>query len=425
MQSGVDMPSTGGLPPEVDLLLQLGRALHTAGAASYRVEEVLGRVARAVGLRADVFAAPTELMYAVTVRGTESTYMQRIEAASVNLGRQAALEALASGVVAGTWSPGAACAEVARIVAQPCGYAPLPTLACSGLASAAAACFFGGGPADVVLSLLAGLLAGLVTLATQQRPTASRLTELLGALLVSMLATLAARVVTPLSVTTITLAGIIGMLPGLTLTVGINELAVRHLASGTARLAGALVVFLMLAFGAALGTRAGVELASALASRLPAGSALADGPLVIATGPMPAHAIPIAVIVAALAFSVLFAAPRRDWFWVVVTCALAYAGDMLGARLFGARLGCFVGALVAGLASSAWARVFDRPSVVTRVPAMTMLVPGSIGFLSVSALLVHDATSALQTAFDVGLVGVALSAGLLIANVLLPPRRLN
>ncbi|HTE06769.1 MAG TPA: threonine/serine exporter family protein [Planctomycetota bacterium] len=407
------------------LLLALGRALHTCGAASYRVEEVLGRVAGALGVRADFFAAPTELMYAITVGGVERTSMQRIEAAGLDLGRQAALEALAQGVVAGTWTPDAARAEVARIAESAPDSGPALMLLAAGTASAGAACFFGGGVAEIAFALLAGLAVGLVGRLTAQRPTAGRLTELLGALLVSLLATLAARIVAPLSLTVVTLAGVIGMVPGLTLTVGIGELAVRHLASGTARLAGALVVFLMLGFGAALGSRAGTGLAELLAAHLPPGSALAAGPLQLALPAMPPGSVLLAVVVAGLSFSVLFAAPRRDWLWVVVTCALAYAGDVAGAHLFGARLGGFLGALVAGLASSVYARVFDRPSVVTRVPAMTMLVPGSLGFLSISALLVHDAASGIQTAFDVGLVAVALSAGLLAANLLLPPRRMR
>jgi uncharacterized membrane protein YjjB (DUF3815 family) len=54
-----------------------------------------------------------------------------------------------------------------------------------------------------------------------------------------------------------------------------------------------------------------------------------------------------------------------------------------------------------------------------------MLVPGSLGFLSISALMEADALSGVQTAFHVALIAVALSAGLLTANLALPPRRLS
>ena len=46
-------------------------------------------------------------------------------------------------------------------------------------------------------------------------------------------------------------------MPGLTLTAAMTELATRHLASGTARLSGAFITFLAIAFGVALGNRIG------------------------------------------------------------------------------------------------------------------------------------------------------------------------
>ena len=125
-----------------------------------------------------------------------------------------------------------------------------------------------------------------------------------------------------------------------------------------------------------------------------------------------------------IAFTILFQAPRRDAPWITLLCAASYLGGTLGDRLGGPSAGAFSGALVAGLGSSVYARLADRPAVVTRVPAMTMLVPGSIGFLSVSSLLVDDALSGVQTAARVALVAVSLTAGLLTAAALLPPRRL-
>ena len=62
------------------------------------------------------------------------------------------------------------------------------------------------------------------------------------------------------------------LLPGLSLTVSLNEIANRHLMSGTARLMGASLVFLQLGFGAALGGKLAVAfppVAGALAGPTP------------------------------------------------------------------------------------------------------------------------------------------------------------
>jgi len=50
-------------------------------------------------------------------------------------------------------------------------------------------------------------------------------------------------------------------------------------------------------------------------------------------------------------------------------------------------------------------------------------VPGSIGFASLDALLSDHVLAGVETAFRVIIIGAALVAGLLLANVAIPPRR--
>jgi uncharacterized membrane protein YjjB (DUF3815 family) len=59
------------------------------------------------------------------------------------------------------------------------------------------------------------------------------------------------------------------------------------------------------------------------------------------------------------------------------------------------------------------------------VPGILMLVPGSVGFRSLIALLERQALAGVETAFSTVLTAVALVAGLLIAGVLAPERRLR
>lgn len=400
--------------PAIALALKLGRALQAAGLASYRVEEALQLVCGRFGLRGQFFAAPTELMYAFQSGRDEWTYMQRTEPGGVDLGRQAALEAVVLEVARGRLDAAEAAAAIDRITTAPHAWGPAATLAGHGLASASAAWFFGGGLAEIGVSGLAGLLLGGLALVVARRPRLEPLADILGAALVSALAAAVAARLQPLAVPVVTLAGIIVLLPGLTLTTAVGELARRHLASGTSRLSYAAVLFLLLGFGAVVGTRAGTWL----------GQALPGAPRLLALAPPPAWCEAAAVGLAGLAFTILFQAPRRDLPWIMLLCAAAWTGSSLGHRLGGAEAGAFTGALLAGLGSGLYARGLDRPSVVTRVPAMTLLVPGSIGFLSVSSLLVEDVASGVAAGFQVALVAVALTVGLLTAAVLLPPRRL-
>ena len=84
----------------------------------------------------------------------------------------------------------------------------------------------------------------------------------------------------------------------------------------------------------------------------------------------------------------------------------------------------FVGALTVGVASNLYAYALRRPASVTLVPGILLLVPGSIGFRSLSSLLDREVVTGVETAFTMVLIGAGLVAGLLLANVLVPERRM-
>ena len=64
--------------------------------------------------------------------------------------------------------------------------------------------------------------------------------------------------------------------------------------------------------------------------------------------------------------------------------------------------------MATGVLSNVYARILDRPAAVTRVPAMMLLVPGGLGFLSLSSLMEQDVLKGLQTAFSVAVMAVAM-----------------
>ncbi|MFP2902117.1 threonine/serine exporter family protein, partial [Corallococcus sp. 4LFB] len=83
----------------------------------------------------------------------------------------------------------------------------------------------------------------------------------------------------------------------------------------------------------------------------------------------------------------------------------------------------FAGALLLGVGSNALARLRNRPAVTTVVPGLMLLVPGSVGFRSLASLLERDVVAGVDTAFSMLMVAVALAAGLLSANAIMPSRK--
>jgi uncharacterized membrane protein YjjB (DUF3815 family) len=189
-----------------------------------------------------------------------------------------------------------------------------------------------------------------------------------------------------------------------------TELSTLNLVSGTARLAGAGVTLLKLAFGVALGGRLG-----AVVFPVAAAGELEGLPEAVKTA---------ALVLAALAFIVLFQAPPRDTGWILVASAVAVAGTRGGVALLGPELGPCLGALLVTGGANLYGLLLQRPSRVVLVPSLLFLVPGSIGFRSVSFLLQRDVLGGVSTAFSMALASVALAAGVLLANVIVPPRRL-
>ncbi|HEX9165228.1 MAG TPA: threonine/serine exporter family protein, partial [Gemmatimonadales bacterium] len=92
-------------------------------------------------------------------------------------------------------------------------------------------------------------------------------------------------------------------------------------------------------------------------------------------------------------------------------------------RWLGPELGTFAGAFAVGLGSNLYARWLDKPEAITEVPGILILVPGSIGFRGITAMLDNEVVSGVETGFRVLLIASSLVAGLLIANLVMPKAR--
>lgn len=393
----------------IDFSLRLGRAMQTYGAPAHRLEETMFELTRRIGIRGNFFSMPTGIIASFEKENQHHTEIVRIESTQVDLGRLSSLDDLADRVTSGRLTLEQGALEIDRILATPERYSVLMTLAAFSLSSAAASRFFGAGIVEILLAFTTGLAVGLLALAAPRVPAIARLFDPLAGFTVSFFAVLGAALIGGASVPIVTVAGLIVLVPGLTLTVAITELAQRSLVSGTARLHGAFLVFLMLGFGVATGG----QLATLMVGALPD-----TAPTVLAP-----WTLWLAVAVSCLSLTVLLKAPARDLGWISIVNVLTFAAVHFSSGRLGPELGVFVGALVAGVASNLYARRLDRPAAVTRLPAMMLLVPGGLGFIGLSSLLEQDVLTGIRTAFSVAIIAVALVTGLIIASALISPRR--
>ncbi|RKH38336.1 threonine/serine exporter family protein, partial [Corallococcus sp. AB050B] len=393
----------------VAFVLRLGHALHRHGTPAHRLEGLMKRVSERLGLEARFFSTPTSIFASFGPPEDLRTSLIRVEPGDMDLERLILLDMLADDVIHGRLTPAEGARRVEDILARPERYGPALQLLCWMLAGASAALLFGGGWKEMGVSSVSSLAIGAVDLLTRKQPTTARVLEPVAAVLSAAFAGIAAHFFGPLHNEVATLAGLIVLLPGLTLTIAVNEVATRNLISGTSRLTHAALIFLQLGFGAALGSRVATVLPPVPTPPLPV--------------VMPPGAAVVALVVAGFAIAVLFRARPRDWGWIALAGAAAFMGARLGALLLGPQLGAFAGALLLGVGSNALARLRNRPAVTTVVPGLMLLVPGSVGFRSLASLLERDVVAGVDTAFSMLMVAVALAAGLLSANAIMPSRK--
>src|SRR5690606_27855374 len=110
-------------------------------------------------------------------------------------------------------------------------------------------------------------------------------------------------------------------------------------------------------------------------------------PPVIESAALPAWTEWVALAIAPLAFGILLRAHLADSGWILAAGWVAFTATRAGSVVLGAELGAFAGALAVGMFANLYALFRDRPSQVPLVPGVLLLVPGSIGFRSVNAML--------------------------------------
>lgn len=386
----------------------MGRALGTYGVAAHRLEEAVADAARALDLKAQTFSTPTSVFVSVEIKDKRETMLARVDPRGTDLSKIVALDDILFRVIEHRLSPDKAIRMIKRVVLRKPRYnAPLHIIGYA-VGSTGVARFFGGGWREMVAAGVIGLLIGTLSQIASRKRHAARLIEFFAGAVAALFAAVATLVLGPLAIELVTVAGLVVLMPGMTITTAMAELATRNLVSGTARLVGAITVVLSIGLGVAVGQRIATNL-----------------PPVINASPiaLPVWTEILAACIAPLGFVILFNARGRDA-WVIAPAGTAAYFIARGAtQELGTELGVCATAAAVGVAGNLYARIRRRPASTVILPGLLMLVPGSLSFRSFEFFLAEDTMTGTQTAFRVLVTALALAAGLLLANVAAAPKR--
>lgn len=390
------------------LVLNLGRALLHVGSPAHRLESSMQIMAERLGLQAEFFSTPTALIVSLGDGDKQQTFLARSEPGSANLSKLADLTEVMNELAEGSIDPQQADERVRAIDAAPPLYDGWLQVLAFTLIGGGVAPLLGGGWREALVSIPLGAVTGLTVWWMRQHVDRSRLIMPMVAALITFLGSLWCGFDERTALMPAVLAAMIPLLPGMDLTTAARELSTGHLVSGSSRLAFAVTVFALLAFGLVLGGMAGQAIV---------------GPVELtAASPRPAWLPFAGLLAAACGLMMLIQAHKRDWFWILMVSLIAWIGGGLGGWLEAPIIGAFAGGLAVGLAGNLFVRLSRRPSSILHIPGLILLVPGSIGLRSLATLLQHDVVAGVETAILAGIIAVALTTGMILASVLIPPR---
>lgn len=413
--------ATTALNTRIAFLVELATRLHKYGAASPRLEMAITGSAQRIGLSAEVWSSPTAIIisFADLAHGEEARLAQvtqviRLLPGDVNLDKLCRADEIADRVIAGELDlrEGFRLLRALEVPDTPRQQADV--ILSYGLSAAAIdALFLHSSWVDLLVAAFVGLMIGTITILSATRPRLAVASDAISAMVATLIAILFSAFVLPLAIKSVVLAGLIVLVPGMSLTTAVREISSQHLVSGMARMGGAMSTLLKLTFGTVAATQiCAVFEVVPRDFQLPALPAWIDYP---------------ALLLAAIAFAMLFRAAWRDWPVVILAVIVGYVATRLGGEISvnlpGAPFGVFLGGLLLSALANLYARYAGRPGAVVREPGILLLVPGSVGFRSVSYLLERNTTLGFDTGILLVTLLISLVAGLMFGELLVAPRR--
>ncbi len=386
-------------------------ALHQFGTPSHRLERVMTELADHLGVRGTFLYTPTALIMSIAEGDQEeATYLRRVDSGSLDVDKLIKFDETLERFESSEISIEEASEEIDRISQAKPPYSSLLTIVACAISSAAVAVLFRGTLPEVACASLIGLTVCSIEWLHGRFGFERGILEPVTGFVASISSLAFSHFAFPIDDRLVTLAGLIILIPGLGITVALTELAVGHLSAGVARLAGACVSLLTITIGVAIGWRVAAE----SLRNIPA-----EKIWTIAPG-----WTWVAMIVAPITFAIVFRARPPQWPVIIAVTVLGFLASRFAGEQWGTEVGAFCGAFAVGVASNAYARLRNRPALVPFTPGLIVLVPGSVGFRSLTALLDHETIAGVDFAFTMVILAAALVGGILTANAVLPPKRI-
>ncbi len=372
-----------------------------------RIEHGVEALALSLGFTADCSATGTGIFLTITRGEKQWTEVIRVQLRGPDYARAVALHRLLTRVRDGELPPDEGAIRLQQLLDFPLGRSTWREVIAGAVLSASAALLLRAQGPELALAIVVGALVGLGLAFTGARPHLGPLVPVTIAAIASAIAFSAEDAgldaVRPMP---LLISSLVVLLPGWRLTIAMTELAQGHWTSGAGRFLAAITTLLLLIVGVVVGQQA-VQSTDRLA--------------LASFGAVPAWVRVLSPLLAALAMTELFHARRRDVLPIAAICVITSIASWMGGQWLGPTASAFVGGFTAMAIGALIAAKRNLPYPVLQQPATVLLVPGSIGFLSMGSLVNRNVNVAIQTGFQMLFVALTLALGAMAAQVALRP----
>lgn len=394
---------------KIDFIMLLARSLHRCGAAAHHLERALMTASSKLGLDGQFLALPTGILGTISSGEKHHSFVLRDHPGPIDLSRLARLDNAADHVIDGRQSLAVGMQTLQAIRERKEDYPPALRMLAYALASGGMVTSLQGSWTDLIIAFLIGLIVGAIDAFGLHREALDRLFGALASFIATAGAIGLAAVIPGISPDIVILSSIIVLIPGLALVVSFVELSTKNLIAGTTRLMGAFGELLKIVFTIALAKKV-------LANWTPHSAGAA------------AYALPewssfFGVIALAIGFIILFRVRPKHFLSAFFVSISSYAIAKFGGIELGTELAFFVAGAWVAIISNVLARALKRPGLITLLPGIILIVPGSINYRGFTSMFQYNVIDTISTVFSVVIIAVSIVAGLFFGATVVPPRR--
>jgi uncharacterized membrane protein YjjP (DUF1212 family) len=393
----------------MEFLTELGKALTASGISVVDITSILEKIADAYDIKAEILVFPTMILIKIGEHESAPLNAANQKPGLLPLNQVSEIYELIYQAEAAEITIDEAKKCLRKILSEKHQFGPIGILIGYILFSMGIGMLLQPTVEQLIVSGVLGAIVGILLILSRNRLRFLLILPVIAAFIVSSLFLWGVKGGLITGSVTMLLPALAYFLPGATLTTGMFELAYGEIISGASRVIYGTAILFLILFGVLVGIQiTGIPPQSLLIANSVNGLGW--------------WAPYLGVLIFAVGMYLFMSIRNKDMPWVILILYIAFFGQQIGNHFVGGFFGAFSGSLLMAISGTIIERRDHKtPSFVSVLPAFWILVPGSLGFISLATFVTQNYFAAITDATLVAMTIVAISLGLLLGAVITEP----